>query len=233
MSVPQQRVSVVYVDDDDYVRYALKLMLDDPEIEVLAACATRRECIEAVTRYRPQVALVDMLLAGDPAAGVAVIREIREISPTTVCAVLTSSAEHGEYLLQSMQAGAEAYYSKGYAKGPRLPEIVKGLAQGNYEPEPRYVERLTRFAQENRQAQAQLRNRPEQELTAREREVLGLIAEGCKPQEIARRLFITEDTVKTHKQHITRKLGLNSQTLLVVYAVLRKYLLQHPDDAHE
>jgi DNA-binding NarL/FixJ family response regulator len=216
-------ISVVFVDDDDLARRALNSLLREPGIEVVAECATSAACLEAIRRHQPQVALVDMRLEGNPMGGVALIREIRRIGPETVCAVVTAEADGGDYLLQALQAGAEAYYSKGFAQG-NLADLVKHLVAGDYMLEPRFTQRLARFAQGHLPTLKQTYDEQQRALSAREREVLDLLADGLKPAEIASKLCITDQTVKSHKQHIAAKLGLESQTLLVVYAVLARYL---------
>lgn len=220
----QPRFSVVCVDDDDFARHALKQMLADPMIELLALCASGQECFPIVSRHKPQVALVDMQLNGDPMGGVAVIKRIRDISPTTVCAVLTATAVNGEYFFQAWKAGAEAYYSKGYAKGVSLPMLLKCLAEKEYQLEPRFARQLAECARGYPQLEDAAR-KYSATLSDRERQVLDLIAEEYSNSDIAKKLVISENTVKTHKQNIINKLALGSHAQLAVYALLEKHLV--------
>lgn len=222
----QQRFTVVCVDDDDFARSALKYMLADPMIDVIALCASEQECLSIVAQHKPQVALVDMQLSGDPMAGVGVVKRIREISPNTICAVLTATADNGEYFFQALKVGAEAYYSKGYAMGTSLPTLVKSLARREYQLEPRFARRLAEYVHVQGklpQLEATARSH-DHELTDREHQVLALIADGYGPSEIAKKLVITTNTVKTHKKNMAFKLRLDSQAQLVVYAVIKRYL---------
>lgn len=220
-------ISVVFVDDDDLARRALSSLLQEPGIDIVAECATARTCLEAIRQHHPRVALVDMRLDGNPMGGVALIREIRTISPETICAVVTAEADGGDFLLQALQAGAEAYYSKSFAQD-NLADLVKRLVAGDYMLEPRYTQRLALYARGHFPALKQTYEEQQRTLSAREREVLDLLAEGRKPADIASELCISDETVKSHKQHIAAKLGLDSQTLLVVYAVLARYMFDEP-----
>lgn len=224
--VIRRRFTVVCVDDDDFARGALKYMLADPEIEVLALCASEQECLSVVVQHKPQVALIDMRLNGDPMGGVGVIKCIRELSPDTICAVLTAAADNGEYFFQAFQVGAEAYYSKGYAIGTNLPALVKGLARREYQLEPRFAQQLAAYAKGKIPRLEVAARSHEHELSERERQVLDLIAEGYGPSEIAKELVISPNTVKTHKKNMVFKLRLESQAQLVVYAVLERYMVQ-------
>lgn len=222
----QRQFTVVCVDDDDFARSALGNMLADPEIEVLALCANEQGCLSIVEQHKPQVALVDMQLNGDPMGGVEVIKRIRELSPDTVCAVLTAAADNGEYFFPALQVGAEAYYSKSYAMGTSLPELVKGLARREYQLEPRFANQLAEYVKGKIPLLEVTARSHDHELSERERQVLELIAEGYGPSEIAKELVISTNTVKTHKKNMVFKLRLDSQAQLVVYAVLERYLVQ-------
>jgi DNA-binding NarL/FixJ family response regulator len=227
MSKPtRRRFTVVCVDDDDFARGALKYMLADPEIEVLALCASEQECLPVVAQHKPQIALIDMQLDGDPMGGVGVIKRIRELSPATICAVLTATADNGEYFFQALQVGAEAYYSKSYAVGTSLPALVKSLARREYQLEPRFAKQLAEYVKGKIPLLEVTARSHVHELSERERQVLELIAEGYGPSDIAKELVISPNTVKTHKKNMVFKLRLDSQAQLVVYAVLERYLVQ-------
>lgn len=142
----QSRVTAVVVDDDRSAREALKLLLQGPEIDVVAVCESAEDCLDAITRMPPQVALVDMQMYGDPYAGVTLIRQIRAVSPATVCLALTASDRRGDLLPKAFYAGAHGYYNKGYVHGNELPRIVCRLAQGAWELDPKMAARLLRHA---------------------------------------------------------------------------------------
>lgn len=225
-NVTRRQFTVVCVDDDDFVRGALGYMLADPEIKVLALCANEQECLSIVEQHKPDVALVDMRLSGDPMGGIGVIKRIRDLSPDTVCAVLTAAADNGEYLFQALKAGAEAYYSKGYAIGTSLPALVKGLARREYQLDPRFAKQLAEYAKGKLPLLEVTARSHDNELSERERQVLALLADGYGLSEIADELVISTNTVKTHKKNMVFKLRLESQAQLVIYAVFDRYFVQ-------
>lgn len=140
----QPRITVVVVDDDWYAREALRLLLQGPEIDVLALCESPEDCLDAIRANPPQVALVDMRMQGDPYAGVALIRQIRVLSPATACLALTASDRRGDLLPRAFYAGARGYYRKGDVSGDELPRIVRRLAKGEWELNAEMAERILR-----------------------------------------------------------------------------------------
>jgi DNA-binding NarL/FixJ family response regulator len=154
-------------------------LLEGPEIRIIARCATEDECLDAIATQPPQVALVDMRMHGDPYAGVALIRQIRRLSPATVCLALTSSDRRGDLLPLAFYAGARGYYRKGYLQGDELPGIVKRLAAGAWELDPEMAALLLYDADHpSADGQALL-------FTTRERVILERIASGERPEAIA------------------------------------------------
>ena len=205
---PGAPVTALIVDDDPTAREALRLLLDSPEITITARCATEEECLDAIVRQPPQVALVDMRMHGDPYAGVALIRQIRALSPATACLALTASDRRGDLLPLAFYAGARGYYRKGYLLGDELPDIVRRLAAGAWELDPEMAAALLRDADRAALAaqsaplglsepsgQAPL-------FTPREREILSRIARGERAGGVASSLNEGEASIQTSIRNI-------------------------------
>lgn len=205
---PGAPITALIVDDDVTAREALRLLLDGPEITITARCATAEECLDAIVRQPPQVALVDMRMRGDPYAGVTLIRQIRAISPATVCLALTASDRRGDLLPLAFYAGAHGYYRKGYLLGDELPDIVKRLAAGAWELDPEMAATLLREAdraalagQPAPVAPSSL-SQPAPLFTPREREILSRIARGERAESVASSLNEGEASIQTSIRNI-------------------------------
>lgn len=193
---PHSPITALIVDDDSITRDALKLLLDGPDITVTACCSSAEDCLDEIVRQPPQVALVDMRMRGDPYAGVTLIRQIRALSPATVCLALTASDRRGDLLPLAFYAGARGYYRKGYVLGDELPEIVKRLASGAWELDPEMATLLLREADQAAQA-----GQPAI-FTLREREILRRITRGERAGAIASSLNERESVIQTSIRNI-------------------------------
>lgn len=183
------------------------MLLDSPEITITARCATAEECLDAIVRQPPQVALVDMRMRGDPYAGVTLIRQIRALSPATACLALTASDRRGDLLPLAFYAGARGYYRKGYLLGDELPDIVKRLAAGAWELDPEMAATLLRDADRAalspQSGQLDQSGQPAPPLfTPREREILSRIARGERPEHVASSLNEGEASIQTSIRNI-------------------------------
>lgn len=221
-----RRIRVVVVDNDDLVRDAVTLMLRDPEIEVVAACATAEEGLEAVKLHQPHVALVDLHMDGDPGAGVTLIGNIRSADPAVACAVLTATAVNGEYLGPALKVGARGYYRKSYAKGERLPLIVKHLADGHFDIDPGLAGAVEEWLNDRYPEPPGGQPLPEATLSRREQDVFELAVQGRSVDEIASALVNDRETVRTHLRHIYSKLYVSGQPELIFVVGLRRYLAE-------
>jgi DNA-binding NarL/FixJ family response regulator len=189
-------ITVLIVDDDATAREALSLLLESPDITITARCSSEEECLDEIVRRPPQVALVDMRMHGDPYAGVALIRQIRALSPATACLALTASDRRGDLLPLAFYAGARGYYRKGYILGDELPNIVKRLAAGDWELDPEMATLLLLEADQAGQA-----SQPPI-FTSRERDILSRIARGERAESIASSLKEGETVIQTSIRNI-------------------------------
>jgi DNA-binding NarL/FixJ family response regulator len=194
-------IRLLIVDDQAAVRDGLAVMLDlDPGITVVGTASDGREAVAAVEELAPEVVLMDLnmpLMGGAEATGV-----LRASHPDLPVVVLTTF-DDDESILAALRAGARGYLTKD-ADRTTLVQAVRAAHAGNAILDPAVQSRLLDLV--SRKA-----DQPAVDLTAREREVLDLIGEGLRNGEIARRLFISEATVKTHINNLFAKAGLHSR----------------------
>lgn len=206
-------VTVVLADDHDVVRLGLRSLLEgEPGIEVVGDAANGVDLLPLLSRLHPNVLLLDLMLPG--MAGLEVLRQLPKHSPRTRCVVLSMYASEA-YVYQAFLNHASAYVCKG-APGGEIVQAVREAAAGRrYLSPPLSEESLANYAAQGRGAE----DDGYESLTAREREVLKLTAEGLTSTEVGRRLFISPRTVEGHRAHVLEKLGLETQRDLVRYAL--------------
>ncbi|GAB3112234.1 response regulator transcription factor [Streptomyces calidiresistens] len=200
-------VRVLVVDDHPIVREGLVALLDRAGgVEVVGAAGDGEEAVALVATRSPDVVLMDLRMPGGD--GVAATARITADHPGTRVLVLTTwEGDHD--ILGAVEAGARGYLLKA-APGEEILAGVRAVAAGETALSPPVAARLVARARGGG-------SRPR--LSAREREVLGLVAEGLGNPDIARRLFIGEATVKTHLARIFVKLGVDDRTRAVTRAL--------------
>ena len=201
---------VLVVDDHAVVREGLRTFLELQDgIAVAGEAADGEQAVMQAEALRPDVVLMDLVMPR--LDGVGAMRELRRRLPGTRVIVLTSFAED-ERLPPAIQAGAAGYLLKNVAP-PELARAVRAAHAGEALIDPVIAARLV-------DAIAQPAGEPAPErLTAREQEVLALIARGYSNKRIALELGIAEKTVKTHVGHVLAKLGVTDRTQAAVHAV--------------
>jgi DNA-binding NarL/FixJ family response regulator len=208
-----QAISVIIADDQRLVRAGLRVILDsEPGICVIGEAPDGLEAIELVRTLAPAVVLMDIRMP--KMDGLTAARRILGHSDTRVLVLTTFDAD--EYVYETLKIGASGFLLKD-APPEQLVGAVRCIADGDALIDPSVTRRLIRrFARAARPASvlpAQL-----QELTARELDVLRLIARGLANTEIAAELVVEESTVKTHVSRILMKLGLRDRVQAVVLA---------------
>lgn len=223
-SAPSGKISVVVIDDDYLVRRAVPMLMAEDDIELLGVCETPEEALALATRARPMVALVDMRLQGDSRAGVELIRALRDVSPQTVCCVITATDTQGDLFADAFYAGARGYSRKGDSRNGDLCELARRLAAGEWVVDGEIAARYVRQGARIDQWQPLGTGAGEPHLTDREVECLALVAQQLATDAIAERMVISPNTVKTHIKNIIGKLRVQNRDQAVLYAVLKGYL---------
>jgi len=197
-----ERIRVVLADDSVLLREGIASLLEGKGFEIVGQSGTAQDLLLKVRSYRPDIAIVDIRMPPTQTdEGLRAAKEIRETYPDTAVLVLSQYVEEG-YAVELLQDGAEGV---GYLLKERVYDLadfvaaVKRVAEGGSALDPSVVSQLVGRHR---------RDDPLGELTAREREVLGLMAEGLSNSAIAARLFLTERGVEKHVTGIFQKLRL-------------------------
>jgi DNA-binding NarL/FixJ family response regulator len=208
-----EAITVVLADDQQMMRRGLRVILEaEPDIAVVAEAGDGREAVELVRAHRPKVALLDIRMP--VMDGLSAARRVMAEFPDTRIVVLTTF-DADEYVYEALRAGVSGFLLKD-APADQLITAVRSAAAGNALIDPTITRRLiSRFS-----FAARSPNLPADfdELTPRERDVLRLVAQGLSNSEIAGRLVIEENTVKTHVSRILMKLNLRDRVQAVVLA---------------
>ena len=218
-------ITLLIVDDHAVVRRGARAFLAaEEDFEVIGDVGSGAEAILLAADLAPDVILMDLVMPGMD--GVEATRRIKQISPRSQIIVLTSYHDD-EHLFPALRAGALSYLLKDIPLS-ELADAIRKAARGEATFHPHVAARLI-------QEQEEERGTPHRNVTLypllsdREREVLHLIASGCSNGEIARRLVISEKTVKSHVGNILSKLHLEDRTQAAVFA-WREGFVQPPDD---
>ena len=204
-SAPTTPIRILIVDDHPIMRVGIAaLITSSKEMECVGQAGTGEEAIEHHAALKPDITLMDLRLPG--ISGAETIRRIRQKSPDARFIVLTTY-EGDEDIHQAMEAGARGYLVKGLPQEMLVNAVRRVHAGGRYLPPP--------------MSQALAARTPDSNLSARERQVLGLVAKGNSNKEIAAALGITEATVKCHVSVILMRLNATDRTQAVVLALQR------------
>ncbi|WP_210581737.1 response regulator transcription factor [Streptomyces sp. GESEQ-4] len=204
-------ISVLIVDDHPVVRDGLRGMFESaPGFTVLGEASGGIEAVEKAAALDPDVILMDLRMPGG--AGVDAIRELTRRSARAKVLVLTTYDTDSD-TIPAIEAGATGYLLKD-APRDELFTAVRAAAEGRTVLSPAVASRLV----------SAVRAPGNEPLSAREREVLTLVAKGTSNREIARVLFISEATVKTHLTHLYAKLGVKDRAAAVAVAYDRGIL---------
>jgi DNA-binding NarL/FixJ family response regulator len=215
-------VRVLVVDDHAVFRRGLTSVLgDEPGVTVVGEAADGLEAVDRALELRPDVVLMDVRMPY--LDGIAACAKIKEQYPETRVVMLSVSEDDAD-LYAAIRAGASGYLLKEISV-EEVARAVRAVQGGQSLISPRMAGRLMdEFAALARRAEESPRPASMPRLTERELEVLRLVAEGLNNGDIAKRLFISQNTVKNHVRNILEKLQLHSRMEAVVYAVREKIL---------
>jgi DNA-binding NarL/FixJ family response regulator len=206
--------TVILADDHEVVRRGVRSILEaGGTFKVLAEVADGLSAVQAVEKHKPALLFLDLSMPR--LHGLEALRQVRAASPNTRVLVLSMHNDE-PYVIEALRAGAMAYILKGSESTEIARAVAEVVAGRRYLSAPlseRAIAALTSRTPDQ--------SDPLNALTPREREVLSLAAEGLSTTEMAEKLFISPRTAETHRTNLMQKLGLQSQTDLVRFAIRR------------
>lgn len=204
-------IRILIVDDHPVVRTGIEGMLaSQADLEIVGQAANGASAVDLCAEVYPAVVLMDLRMAGMD--GVAATRAIKSRFPTIQVLVLTTYDSDAD-ILRAIEAGATGYLLKDTPR-EQLFQAIRSAARGEAALAPTVAARLM----------SRMRAPAEESLSAREIEVLALVARGASNRQVGRELHISEATVKTHLIHIFDKLGVADRTSAVTTALERGIL---------
>lgn len=199
-------VTVVLADDHVIVRDGIRMVLEsEPDIQVVAEAGTAEDAARYVLGHKPSILVLDLNMPGE--SSLELIPSILETSPQTRIIVLTMQSEPA-FVRSALQAGASGYVVK-HSAAKELVDAIRTAMKGETYLNPSLGARL---------AAAPDAGAAPDELTPREIEVLGLLAQGYMNPEVAQQLVLSVRTVETHRANIQRKTGISTRAELIAYA---------------
>jgi DNA-binding NarL/FixJ family response regulator len=216
-AAPQpEPIRVVLADDQRLVRESLGTLLGLlPGIEMVASASDGEEALALADEHNPDVVLMDLRMPR--LDGIEATRRLRELRPDVRVIALTTYADD-ESVLGALRAGARGYLTKD-ASGEDIHNAILTVARGDAALDPSVQHHVVAaLAGDDGRADEPAGSGLPDDLTPREAEVLGLIAEGLTNAEIAERLFVSPTTVKSHINHLFAKAGLRDRAQAVNYA---------------
>jgi DNA-binding NarL/FixJ family response regulator len=210
---------IVVADDHALIREALTRTIDEqPDLEAIGEATDGLEALELCRRFQPELVLMDVLMPRMD--GLEATRRIKREFPRIIVLVLTA-VEDPDYLSKALEAGAAGYVQKGATTQETIGAVRKVL-EGESSIDEKLATQLLKRLMEDPKPEPNGRAKGKSLrglLSAREREVLGLVARGYTNQQIARSLLISVSTVKKHVRSAICKLGVSDRTQAAVRAV--------------
>ena len=211
-------IRVLIVDDHALFRRGLEMVLaEEPDIELVGEASDGTEAVAKAGEALPDVILMDIRMP--KSSGIEACRAMKEVAPSAKIVMLTISDEE-EDLFEAIRAGASGYLLKDIPYD-EVADVVRAVHGGQSLINPSMAAKLlTEFAAlAKRDGEERAQEVPAPKLTDREMEVLRLVARGMNNRDIAKELFISENTVKNHVRNILEKLQIHSRMEAVMIAV--------------
>jgi two-component system, NarL family, response regulator NreC len=206
-------VTLVLADDHNLVRQGVRALLEaESDFTVIGEAGDGTQAVAVVESLHPDVLVIDAAMPG--LNGIEAAKQVKQRSPNTRVLVLSMYANEG-YVLQALRNGADGYVLKDETASVLVQAVHDVLAGRRYLSPPISERAIDAYIQKAESVTQQDFGM----LTAREREILQLAAEGNSNANIAQRLSISPRTAETHRTNLMRKLGLKNQTDLIRYAI--------------
>lgn len=209
-----EQIRILLVDDHNVMRRGLRLLLESqPGFVVVGEAADGRQAVEQAEATKPDVVVLD--IAMPHLSGTEVAQRITEMLPGTAIVMLSMHSDEG-YVLRALKVGAKGYLVKDSAESD-LVEAIKAVSEGK----TFFSSEISKMLVEDYVREIRTRGVEDSYdlLTAREREILHLLAEGKSNKEIAALLNLSVFTVETHRRNLQEKLNLHTFAELILYAV--------------
>jgi DNA-binding NarL/FixJ family response regulator len=209
-------IRILLVDDQALVRAGFRMILDaEPQMEVVGEAADGREAIDQVRALSPDVVLMDIRMP--ELDGLEATRRILDGADDAPKILMLTTFDLDEYVYEALRAGASGFLLKD-TPPEQLVSAIEVISQGDALLSPTITRRVISEFVKGTGPKPQAQFPRLDDLTAREREVMTLIARGLSNAEIAKTLFVSETTVKTHVARILMKLNLRDRVQVVVLA---------------
>ena len=222
-SLQAEPIRAMIVDDHALFRRGLEMVLEEePDIELVGQASDGAEAVEKAAESLPDVVLMDIRMPRS--SGIEACRAMKEAAPSAKIVILTISDEE-EDLFEAIRAGASGYLLKDIPLD-EVADAVRAVHGGQSLINPSMAGKLlTEFATlAKRDDEERAQELPAPRLTEREMQVLKLVARGMNNRDIAKELFISENTVKNHVRNILEKLQIHSRMEAVMVAVREKLI---------
>jgi len=215
---PSHRIRILIADDHLLFRDGVRKLLSAvPDFNVVAEAGHGDEVLEMTARHQPDVVLLDLSMPGQD--GLVTLQRLRSAHPDVKVILLTSSEERDE-MLQAVRFGTAGIVQKSTPTELLIKSIRKVHAGEMWLDRSTTAEVVRQFASKNDVPKRITgRERESSSLSTREREIVGLVAQGYKNKEMAEKMFISEQTVKNHLHNIFDKLGVSDRLELALYAI--------------
>ncbi len=216
-------INLILADDHAVVRAGTRQLLErQPDLRVVGEAADGEEAVRLAKELKPQVVVMDVRMP--KMSGVEATRRIKQEVPEVAVLVLTAH-DDDEYVFALLQAGANGYLLK-TAEMEELVKAIRAVAAGQSALDPVVTGKVVAQFASGRSLPDVLANvKDEYEgLTEREMEILRLVGKGLTNKDIGQQLYISDRTVQAHLSNIFSKLGVNSRTEAVMYAVRRGWI---------
>jgi two-component system, NarL family, response regulator NreC len=212
------KLRIILAEDHETIRDGLKLLVNSrSDMEVVGEADNGRTALQLAEEFSPDVVVMDISMP--ELNGLQATKKLKDKSPQVKVLILTRHSEPG-YLQELLQAGASGYVLK-QSKSEELIRAILAVAAGQTYLDPAVTERAVNQLRESGQVPHKA---PNANLTAREADVLRLIALGYVNKEVAARLNLSVKTVEAHKSNAMNKMGMKSRVDIVRYAILQDWL---------
>lgn len=204
---PETPMRVMLVDDHALIRSAIRQALEAPDVVVVGEASSAEEALDMAPRLRPDVLLLDIDLPG--LSGIEAVRELAPRLPETRIVMLTVSTDRRD-LLDAVRHGATGYLTKDLT-GDALLRAIRGIRRGDLAMSRGHAAAVVEHLARTSRSQPSASDAIDGMLSARELDVLRLLAEGITDREIASALAISPRTVESHVSSVLRKLGVRNR----------------------